>query len=174
MSSDQKSYYLSKLRKAIIFRYLKDDTLLKILDIAHIVKYKPNDKIISEGEVSPYMFAILEGSVNVSVREAGGKEVFICATGEGEVFGEAGIFLKAKRTANIVSTDNTTMLRIQRQDLLEFIKNQPSSGIKILMIMIYGLLKKLRDANQEIAFERKTNLDQDDIDAIAENLIMRD
>ena len=117
---------------------------------------------------------MLEGEVNVTVKETGGEEVFICAIDEGDVFGEAGIFIKARRTASVVSAANTTLLRVHRKDLLGFIRAHPSAGIKILMILIYNLLKKLRDANQEIAFERKSNLNQEDIDAITGDLLRDD
>jgi len=170
MREKKPSYYLEKLKKAVIFRFLDDELLTRLLDISYIVKYKKDDVIISEGETSPYFFAVLEGSVDVSVKEAGGKDVFICSIEEGDVFGEAGIFLKTKRTASVISSANTTLLRIDRKDLLDFIKAHPSAGIKILMIIIYKMLKKLRDANQEIAFERKASLNQDDIDAISRDL----
>lgn len=105
------------------------------------------------------------------VREQSGKEVFICAIGEGDVFGEAGILLRTKRTANVIAADSTTVFRVHRKDLLEFIKRDPASGLKVLFIMVHGLLKKLRDANQELAFERKSVLEQEDIDAITEDFI---
>ena len=174
MDSEQKAYYISKMKKAIIFHYLDDSLLREILEISSILKCNKNHRIISEGEISPYFFVVIEGSVNVFVKEAGGKEVFVCAIGEGDVFGEAGIFIKAKRTANVVGNENTTLLRIHRKDLIEFIKKEPSTGIKLLMIIIYGLLKKLRDANQELAFERKSNLNQEDIDDIVKNIIKED
>jgi CRP/FNR family cyclic AMP-dependent transcriptional regulator len=170
MKEPKPSYYLEKLKQAVIFRFLDDELLIRLLDISYIVKYKKDDVIISEGETSPYFFAVLEGSVNVSVKEAGGEDVFICAIDDGDVFGEAGIFLKTKRTASVISVANTTLLRIDRKDLLDFIKAHPSAGIKILMIIIYKMLKKLRDANQEIAFEKKASLSQADIDAISRDL----
>ncbi len=171
MDDQQQDYYISKMKKIMTFRYLNNEALHEILRISNILNYQENDRIISEGEVSPYFFAVLEGCVNISVKEAEGKEVFICTIGEGEVFGEAGIFLTVKRTANVVSTESTTILRIHRKDLLDFIKKRPTAGIKFLMIIIYSLLKKLRDANQELAFERKSDIVQEDIDSIVENLM---
>ena len=171
MDKEQRDYYLSKMRKVIIFRYLNDEALIRILQISNIISYQKNDHIISEGETSPYLFSVLEGSVNVSVKKEEGKEIFICTIGEGDVFGEAGIFLTVKRTANVISTENTTILRIHRKDLLGFIKQQPAAGVKLLMIIIYSLLKKLRDANQELAFERKADIEQEDIDLIVQNLM---
>jgi len=171
MDDKQRDYYLSKMRKVLIFRYLNDEALIRILQISNIINYKENDYIISEGETSPYLFSVLEGSVNVSVKKEESKEIFICTIGQGEVFGEAGIFLTVKRTANVISTENTTILRIHRKDLLDFIKQQPTAGVKLLMIIIYSLLKKLRDANQELAFERKSDIEQEDIDLIVQNLM---
>ena len=171
MKAEQKAAYLSSLKKVIVFRFLDESLLSEILGISKIRKYEEGDKIISEGEISQYLYTVLSGCVNVSVKEASGKEVFICAIGEGDVFGEAGIFIKAKRTANVISTEDTTILEIDRKDLLNFMKKQPIAGIKMLMIIIYSLLKKLREANQELAFERKTFIDQEDIDSIVEDII---
>jgi len=47
--------------------------------------------LISEGEVSSYLYTVLEGNVNVLVKEQTGKEVYIGVIGEGDIFGEAGI-----------------------------------------------------------------------------------
>jgi CRP/FNR family transcriptional regulator, cyclic AMP receptor protein len=160
-----------KLRKSMLFRYLKDDALKEVLALSEIVRDKADDRIISEGEVSTFLYTVLEGNVNVFVRENSGKEIFVGAIGEGEVFGEAGIFLTVKRTANIVSGDNTMPLRVDRNCLLEFIQKYPTAGVKMLLIIIYGLLRKLRESNQELAFERKSVIAQDDIDDIVENFM---
>ncbi len=171
MVGKEKSYYLSKLKKSMVFRFLSDNALNEILKIAQILKYKTDELVISEGEMSPYLFSVLEGSVSVSVRKKDDKDVFICVIGEGDVFGEAAMFLKAKRTASVVCTGNTTLLRINRQDFFNFLKANSSAGIKILLIIIYSMLHKLRDANQELAFERQSVLEQEDIDDLVESVM---
>ena len=50
-------------------------------------------------------------------------------------------------------------------------KKRPDAGVKMLMIIIFGLLKKLNEANQELAFERKTTLDQGDIDSLIDGMM---
>ena len=98
------------------------------------------------------------------------KEVFICAIGAGDLFGEAGIFINMKRTAHVHAAEPTTIARISRKALLGFVHDDPPNGVKLLMLIIYNLLRKLRGANQEIAYERKSDIDQDDIDAIVAGL----
>ena len=70
-----------------------------------------------------------------------------------------------------MSLGKSLILRLHRKDLLTFIGKDPAAGIKVLMIIIYGLLKKLRESNQELAYERKNDGEQEDIDALVESLI---
>jgi len=163
--------YFTKLKNIIIFKYLRAEDQKKIFKIAKFVKFQKSEKIISKGEVSPYFYAVIQGTVNVIIPEKQGKSVFICAIGSGDVFGEAGIFLKVKRTADVISSDTSTLLMIHRQDIITFLKSNPEAGSKILMLIIYSLLRKLKEANQEIAFERKANIDQSDIDIMVEEIM---
>ncbi|MBN2532426.1 MAG: cyclic nucleotide-binding domain-containing protein [Spirochaetales bacterium] len=166
-----KDYDLNDLDSVLFFKFLSKEEKKELLDLSEVIIYKSGDIIISEGEIQPYIFTVMKGTVNVVVTEKSGKEVFICSIGTGDVFGEAGIFLKVKRTAKVVSTDNTVILRVQRDKILGFIKKYKDSGIKILMLIIFSLLRKLREANQEIAFERKSDVKQEDIDIIIKDFV---
>ena len=79
--------------------------------------------------------------------------------------------MKVKRTASVTSSTKTTVFRIERTQMLKFIKENPSAGNKFFMVMIYGLLKKLKETNRELAYERKADVDQDDIDALVNDLL---
>ena len=163
--------YFKELTQLIIFKYLKEHDLKKIINMGQIVKFHTGEKIISKSEVSPHLYAVLEGTVNVTVPEKNNNAVFICSIGKGDVFGEAGIFLKVKRTADVISSDEVTVFMIHREQIIDFIKSNPEAGIKILMLIIYSLLKKLKEANLEIAFERKADIKQSDIDAMIEEMM---
>lgn len=159
-----RSRYLATMAKVPLFRYLKPEPLSRLYDLSEVLRYASEERVITEGEMSPYLFAVLDGSVNVSVTDSAGRDVYISVVGAGFAFGEAGIFLSVKRTANITSAEKCTILRIHREKFLRFIKDEPSAGIQLLMVIIYGLLRKLREVNQELAFERKSDIGQDDID----------
>ena len=174
MNIEDRQSYANVLEDIYIFKYLSQAEHRKILEISTFVRYDADEKIINEGDLKPYFYAVIKGTVNVLVREQDGREVFICAIGDGEIFGEAGIFLNVKRSANVVSTEESVIMRIHRKKLLEFIKEFPSAGIKILMLIVYSLLSKLREANQELAFERKADIEQDDIDSLVEGFMTGD
>lgn len=170
MDADERERYVSSMKGVVTFKYFSDDAIRDLLSKSEVARYGEGETVIKEGEKSPYFFAVLDGVANVTVHD-GAKEVFISAIGRGDVFGEAGIFLSVKRTANVVSASETLLVRIHRDNLLRFIQERPSEGVKFLMIIIYSLLKKLRDANQELAFERKSDVQQEDIDALVRSIM---
>jgi len=161
---------IDTLKSTQMFKYFQPESLGQMLDLGEVRHYGSEEYIIHEAEIDANLFIIVSGSVNVTVTE-NHKEVYICTIGNGEVFGEAGIFSQVKRTANIVTTEDAVVLSLQRDALLQFIKKNPTSGIQLLMIVIYSLLKKLRGVNQDLAYERKGDIAQEDIDHIIKNII---
>jgi CRP-like cAMP-binding protein len=168
--NDEKDYY-EAAGKIIIFRYLKPDEMKKIIAISRFLHFKKGEKISAKGDLSQSLCAVLQGTVNVAVPEENGGSVFISSIGAGDVFGEAGIFLRVMRTADVVSADASVIQMIGREDMIGFIKSHPEAGIKILMLIIYSLLKKLKEANLELAFERKADINQSDIDTMVEEIM---
>lgn len=168
---DNSPEWHNSVRNIMTFKYLSDRELDFLLSVGSVLRYERNETIVREGELDHHFFGVLSGTVSVSVSETGGKDVFICALGEGEVFGEAGFFLKIHRTASVIAKDRAVVFRLERKELASFIRSYPAAGNKILLITIYGLLKKLRAANQELAYERKADLEQDDIDDLVGGIL---
>ncbi len=158
-------YILAKLGSINIFQYLTDDEKWELLKICEIIEYEQDERIISQGETGTNFYAVLSGAVNVSALDtSSGKEIFLSGIGEGEFFGEAGIFRNTKRTANVSAATTSEIICIERNDFFNFIGKFTSAGVKILMLFIDGLLKKLSVSNKELAFERREVLDQSAID----------
>lgn len=160
---------MPRVRTSSIFRYLSDGECIDLINRGKTVRYESGERFITEGEESPSFYIVVGGVVNISVQERTGKEVFICAIGEGDVIGEAAIFMNRQRTANAIAAETTILLEFSREKLLGYLRNNPTAGLKILMIVIHSLLNKLRDANQEIAFERKAAYKQSEVDDLIES-----
>ena len=163
--------YIEAIRKINMLRYLTGEELEKFLALAEIVDYKKGEKIINLGDVSPYLYGVVKGGMHVSMREANDQEVFICTIEQGEVFGESAIFMTEKRTADVTSSQDSVLLRVHRKNLMTFIRENPQAGNKILMLIISSLLSKLREANQELAFEKQSVIELDDIDSLVKDFM---
>lgn len=171
MKTEDLKQYQPLIRNISLFSYLTADELDGITAITEIVNLRKDDVIIRQGEINPYFYGVLEGSVRVEFREKDGTELTVCTIGEREVFGESGIFLTGQRTANVISTGNTWVIKIHRNELLNYIKNNPQAGNKILMLVIYGLLKKLKDSNLELADLKKCEVDLDNMDGLVQEFM---
>ena len=153
-----------------LFKYFDRAVLSSFVEGGELSTYRGGDTVIREAELSPDFFVVVSGSVHVSVRKDD-KDVFICTIGPGEIFGEAGLFSRIRRTATVTADDDASVLRLGRRHVLAFVKNDPEAGVKFLMVVIFSLLRKLREANQELAFERKFDIGQDDIDSIIADIM---
>ncbi len=163
--------YRDSIRDILLFKFLSEREVEDLLRMCEVQVFEEGERIVQQGEVEQAFYAVINGSVEVAVDEGRRKNVYICTIGSGEVFGEAGMFMKVKRTAHVNSLAQTALLHITRSDFIQFIKKYPTTGNKILMVTVYSLLKKLREANQELAFERQFDIEQDDVDSIVDDFL---
>lgn len=164
-----KEDYRDRFAEVLLFRALSPEARAHLFDASVALFYDSGEIIVQEGERSPSFFAVLEGAVVVDVRQSD-KDVYICTLGRGSVFGEAAMFLKSARTATVRASDPSVVLQIDRTVWMEFLRQQPREGNKALLAIVYGLLTKLRSANQELAFERRNDAAQDEVDALVAEL----
>lgn len=165
-----KASFVDRTTAILAFRILAKEEALDLLAVSDVASYEEGEVIVEEGELSPYFFGILSGTVGVNVLESEGNPVYVNSLGETEVFGEAGIFSHVPRTASVAALGDCVILRIHRKEFAAFLERHPATGNKILLIIIFGLLRKLRQVNRELAYERKSDLKQEDVDAMIDGL----
>ncbi len=160
---------LETIHKAIaespLGTHLVEEELDAIVEFASVYEFSPTESIIAEGEIDQNMYLLVGGTVSVEV-ENDGRSVYIASLGPGEIFGEAGLFSNTERTASIVAQDEVKLIQITRSGFLKSINKRPKAAVKFMFMIIFGLLSKLRGVNAELAYERKDDARQDDIDAL--------
>ena len=164
-----KEDYRDRFAEVLLFRALSPEARSHLFDRAQAKFVDGGNVIVQEGGQSPSFYAVLDGSVNVEVKQSG-RDVYITTLGRGSMFGEAAMFLKSARTATVRAADPSVVLQIDRTTWMEFLRAHPREGNKALLAIIYGLLSKLRSSNQELAFERRTDAQQDEVDALVAEL----
>lgn len=163
--------YLTKIRNIQIFHWLNEDELQKILLISSILHFKEGEVIISQDEVGDALYALVSGEAYVSMKDLKGQNVIICNIQPGESFGEAAIFMTAKRTATVIAAADATVIQTNRKDLIYFFKSFPHAGNKLLMLMILNLLNKLKHANEDLILEKQSDVDLAYVDSLIHDFI---
>ena len=163
--------YMPKIRRIKAFRYLDEMELRSLLAIAEVVAYDKGAKIVTQGKTGNHFYAVITGSAKVSISELQEGEIVISTLTEGDTFGEAAMFLKEERTASVTAEQDSIMMSIARKDLMNFFKSNSQAGVKILLVIVFSLLTKLSNANQEIAFEKQGDLDFDYVDTLVQDFM---
>lgn len=172
MNSTNRIYdFMPQIKRIRLFSCLSEDELNTLLSISTLISYKKDEKIVYQDELGDALFAVIQGSVDVSVKDISGNEVVISSIKSGEVFGEAAIFMTARRTASITAACDTKVIRIKRKSLLEFFRSNPQAGNKILTLIILSLLKKLKNTNEDLVLEKQPDIDFEYVDNMIQEFI---
>ncbi|MCJ7662880.1 MAG: cyclic nucleotide-binding domain-containing protein [Desulfobacterales bacterium] len=146
--------YVNLIKKNVLFRYMSEEAFFAFLDESELMEFEDGEIIISQNDVSQFLYCLIKGSVAISVHEKG-DDFFIYNLEEGEIFGEAAIFLTELRIANVKSSGASLIIRIHRKNLINFIGEYSQAGNRIFIMLIYSLLKKLRASTREITAVKK-------------------
>jgi len=163
----EKSIIYAKMKKMKIFQYFSDQEIEKIASLSNILQYDKNEQIIEQNSIHPYFYAVLDGTVSVSINN-NGISVYQSEILEGDVFGETGIFSNQPKTADIFAKSNTIVLQIERKNFISFIKENQTGGIKLLIFIIQSLINKLKGTNREAIVERDSDMKLEEIQYINE------
>jgi len=165
--------YVQDLDETRIYKHLGERDLLALLKPGEVFEYEAGELIIEEGTASQDMFVILKGS---AVIEMANKEsnVYVCTLGPGEIVGEAGLFIHVDRTASVRAREGLLAVKISRAAFFSFLSTNSQGGIKFLFLIIYGLLGRLRESNEELVFERRGAMTQKEIDRLIDELVPLD
>lgn len=138
--------YLERIRDASFFSVLSNDELNVLLKIAKIKKFTKGFVIFEEGDTRAALHIVLNGRVKISLYDEEGKEYVLDVISTGGFFGELSMFDELTGFANIIATEETECVVIQRQDFVNLLMDNPAFTVSVLKTLV----NKLRAANERI------------------------
>lgn len=118
------------LRKLPLFQELDGAQLSRIAALAKEERYPGHHVLFREGDPVDAFYLVRSGCVTV-FRNVRGKPLQLLARlGEGGFFGEMGLLNKARRLATARTQGATTVLRIEKADLLAVLADNPGLELK--------------------------------------------
>jgi serine/threonine protein phosphatase PrpC len=135
-----------KLLKSVsLFKYCSYQEIMKVLSVATMENFDKDEVILIENEPGEEFYIILSGEVQVT---ANGK--VIARLGVGKHFGEMSLIDMAPRSASVVTTAPSRLIKIKRKDFISLIKEDTHLGIKLLWSFLQDLSDRLRITNIEL------------------------
>jgi CRP-like cAMP-binding protein len=119
------------LRKISLFADLEDGPLDRLAALAKEERHPAYKLIFREGDPVDAFYLVREGLVTVFRDEAGRPQQVLARLEEGGFFGEMGLLNdKARRYASARTAAPTTLLRIEKADLIQVLAANPGLELK--------------------------------------------
>jgi CRP/FNR family cyclic AMP-dependent transcriptional regulator len=134
------------LRTFPLFQGLPDDTLAAVARTAMMRRVPRSQSVVHAGDRTDYVYFVLTGSLKVVVSDEDGREVILSILGQGELFGEMGMFGEQPRSASVVAVMPSDLVMIAKQDFRALM----ADNFEIAWRIMCNLADRLRNADRKI------------------------
>lgn len=126
-------------------------------DKVNMELFHDDDIILQEGKVYHEMFKIVSGSVAVYARYGEKDEHLLGIYSKPRCFGEINVFTEQPSIHTVVAYDEVLLMRIKKDSLEEFIRNNPKNAIDMMrnMVQTFGLMQKNIDLLLDDIYEKQ-------------------
>jgi CRP/FNR family transcriptional regulator, cyclic AMP receptor protein len=126
---------LAVLRGHPIFCDLTPEALEQLCRYAKHFTLKRGATIFSKGDPGNSLFAVIAGTVKISISSADGRSAILNLIGAGELFGEIAVLDGQARTADATATSHCEIFAIDRRDFLPFVAAHPDLAMKFIELL---------------------------------------
>jgi CRP-like cAMP-binding protein len=141
---------LSVLRKHPYFADLEPEAFDQLCRYAKHVTLKRGTAIASKGDPGTSLFAVISGTVKISVSSPDGRNAILNLIGPGEIFGEVALLDGLSRTADVTANTNCELFIIDRRDFIPFVRSQPALAMKFIELLCTRLRRTSDQVEQVI------------------------
>jgi CRP/FNR family transcriptional regulator, cyclic AMP receptor protein len=126
---------LSVLRQHPIFCDLGPEALDQLCRYAKHSTLKRGATIFSKGDPGNSLFAVISGTVKISISSADGRSAILNLIGAGEIFGEMSVLDGQARSADATANTSCEIFAIDRREFLPFVRSQPALAMKFIELL---------------------------------------
>jgi CRP/FNR family transcriptional regulator, cyclic AMP receptor protein len=126
---------LSVLRQHRFFCDLEPEALDQLCRYAKHVTLKRGATLFSKGDPGNSLFAVISGTLKMSISSPEGRNAILNMIRPGEVFGEMAVLSGQARSADATANTNCEMFVIDRRDFLPFVRNHPALAMKFIELL---------------------------------------
>ena len=120
------------------------------------------EPLFRAGEPGDSMFIVEHGAVELFVTDTTGQKIVLHTSQPGDFFGELSLLDGGSRTASATAVEPTSLLVLDREDLLQLFRKRPDAALDMLAVLgsmtrkANALLRErvVRNVNEEVAGDR--------------------
>lgn len=157
-----------------LLKLLDEQEKLDLLRVLEQRNVPAGTKLFSIGEPGDSLYIVTAGRIELFVKDVTGSKIVLTVAAPGDVFGELSLFDGGARTATAVALEDSELLVLARQHLVQFLRRNPDSALDFLTIMgqrirtADEMLRKTAARNINVEMEVRMTLAERIADLIAE------
>jgi CRP/FNR family cyclic AMP-dependent transcriptional regulator len=129
-----------------LFQGLPEELLQQVARASMMRRIPRGQAVVLAGERTDYVYFVLTGNLKVVVSDEDGREVILSILGQGELFGEMGVFGEHPRSASVVAVVPSDLVMIAKSDFRDLMRD----SFDIAWRMMCNLADRLRNADRKI------------------------
>jgi CRP/FNR family cyclic AMP-dependent transcriptional regulator len=137
------------LKAVSLFSGLSHDEIGALADAAIVRTFAKNTIVVTEGDRSDSLYAILSGRVKVFVSDEKGNDVLLNIQGPGDYFGELALD-EGPRSASVATLEPCRMAVIANDVLRGFLASHPEAAFQLIRGLI-GRTRHLTESLKDLA-----------------------
>jgi uncharacterized membrane protein len=123
------------LRQVPLFALLDDEELAVLAEQVELEQFRARQRIYRMNDPAGHAYVVISGAVEVTTVDEDHRDVMVAQPGTGEFFGFASMLEQTPHQTNAVATDETTCLRVDRQDIFALLQQKPHAGMDMLTVL---------------------------------------
>ncbi len=158
---------LAQKREALanmpLFSRLQERELLRIMEVAELLQYDPQEEVMREGDRGDQLFIVMDGQLQILRGEQVLSEV-----GPGEHFGEMALIRSMPRSATVRAVDHCELIAIRRSDFFAILRKEYELAVKLLWQFLGVLADRLDQTSRDLSSAKEELAAEDISDALSD------
>ena len=156
-----------------LFQFLDENERAALAERLEVVRFPAGQIIFEYGSPGNELFVIRSGEVEVYFKDDTGEKIVLEVASQGDFIGELSLLDAGCRSASTFAVTDVEALRMDREDLAEFLKVQPHAALDLLQSMgkrlrqTVELLRHTASRNVNLEVEETRTMVQQAADWIA-------
>jgi CRP/FNR family transcriptional regulator, cyclic AMP receptor protein len=123
------------LRQVPLFALFDDEELAVLAEQVEIEHFRPRQRIYRMDDPAGHAYVVVSGAVHVTTVDDDHQDVTVAEPASGEFFGFASMLEQTPHQTNAIAVDETTCLRVDRDDILALLQQKPHAGMDMLTVL---------------------------------------
>jgi CRP/FNR family transcriptional regulator, cyclic AMP receptor protein len=120
------------LAEVPFFELLSEEERQELATSADVVSFKEGDQVFRFGDPGESLYVIRTGEVEVYFKDDTGRRIVLEVPGPGDFFGEISLLDSGPRTASVVASKATEVLKVDRRDVAMLLASHPGAAMSVL------------------------------------------